>query len=244
MAAEIGREHRKGPRHVVGLDLGQRADPTALAVLRRSVLMGTDPEGSRPPAPRKDRQGVTMYTYDVVHMKRYELGTPYPAIVADVGALLRRPEIQAGEEGKERRPRTAIDATGVGRPVVDLFLQEKLPCEHHPITITGGRGHSREFWPGGLGVVSYNTAKLELCATVQALLGTGRLKVVPTLPLADVLKQELLNFQVKLSAAANEQFGAWRENTHDDLVLAIALAAWLSEARAGSFEPFRFYRIS
>ena len=32
--------------------------------------------------------------------------------------------------------------------------------------------------------------------------------------------------EVKVSAAGNEQFGAWREGQHDDLVLAVALACW------------------
>jgi hypothetical protein len=35
--------------------------------------------------------------------------------------------------------------------------------------------------------------------------------------------------QVKVSTAGNEQFGAWREGAHDDLVLAVALACWAVE---------------
>jgi hypothetical protein len=37
------------------------------------------------------------------------------------------------------------------------------------------------------------------------------------------------DFQVKITAAANEVFGVWREGQHDDLVLAVAIAAWLAE---------------
>jgi hypothetical protein len=40
-----------------------------------------------------------------------------------------------------------------------------------------------------------------------------------------------LAFQVKVTASAHETFGSWRENAHDDLVLAVALAAWLGERR-------------
>ena len=32
---------------------------------------------------------------------------------------------------------------------------------------------------------------------------------------------ELLNFEVKITAAANDTCSAWREGTHDDLVLAL-----------------------
>ncbi len=44
-----------------------------------------------------------------------------------------------------------------------------------------------------------------------------------------MLVRELENFRVKITAAANETFGAWREGQHDDLVIAVALACWLAE---------------
>jgi hypothetical protein len=34
---------------------------------------------------------------------------------------------------------------------------------------------------------------------------------------------------VKITPTANEAFGAWREGAHDDLVLAVAIAAWEGE---------------
>ena len=40
------------------------------------------------------------------------------------------------------------------------------------------------------------------------------------------------NFRVKVTDAANETFGAWRERPHDDLVLAVAIAAWQAERPA------------
>jgi hypothetical protein len=46
---------------------------------------------------------------------------------------------------------------------------------------------------------------------------------------AETLETELQNFRVKITAAANETFGAWRERDHDDLVLALALAVWHAE---------------
>jgi len=44
-----------------------------------------------------------------------------------------------------------------------------------------------------------------------------------------VLTRELLNFQVKINDLAHDSYGAWREGTHDDLVLAVALACWAAE---------------
>ena len=46
------------------------------------------------------------------HLERLPLGTPYPLIVAHVGRLLGK--FPAGTE-------IAIDLTGVGKPVFDMF---------------------------------------------------------------------------------------------------------------------------
>jgi hypothetical protein len=47
---------------------------------------------------------------------------------------------------------------------------------------------------------------------------------------------------VKITAAANETFAAWREGAHDDLVLAVALACWHAD-RAPAL-PFSWYRTN
>ena len=52
------------------------------------------------------------------------------------------------------------------------------------------------------------------------------------LPLAETRVAELDNFRVKKTALGADTFGAgteWRENAHDDLVLAVALAVWAGE---------------
>jgi hypothetical protein len=36
----------------------------------------------------------------------------------------------------------------------------------------------------------------------------------------------MADMRVKMTAAGNEQYEAWRESAHDDLVLAVALACW------------------
>jgi hypothetical protein len=38
--------------------------------------------------------------------------------------------------------------------------------------------------------------------------------------------EEMMAMEVKVSPAGNEQYAAWREGTHDDLVFAVALAYW------------------
>jgi hypothetical protein len=54
--------------------------------------------------------------------------------------------------------------------------------------------------------------------------------------LAETLREELQNFKVTISAGGHDRYGAggdalsWREQPHDDLVLAVALAAWSCES--------------
>jgi hypothetical protein len=62
-----------------------------------------------------------------------------------------------------------------------------------------------------------------------------RLQIARGLPDATALVRELQQFQVKITAAANETFGVWRDGQHDDLVLAVALACWWAE-RTPPFE--------
>jgi hypothetical protein len=71
--------------------------------------------------------------------------------------------------------------------------------------------------------------KKELVSVLQVMLQARRIKVAPTLPEAKTLVRELTTFQVKITPAANEVFGAWREGQHDDLVLAVAIAIWQAE---------------
>ena len=62
------------------------------------------------------------------------------------------------------------------------------------------------------------------------MLQTGRLKIAGGLLEAKTLIQELLAFQVKINTNAHDTYGAcWREGTHDDLVLAVAMAAWKAD---------------
>lgn len=188
------------PRYYLGLDLGQAKDFTALVILEK--------HGSNSPTAE----------YHARHLQRYELGTSYPAIVADVAQILKRAVFQSG------RPTLALDGTGVGRSVVDLFRRAKLAARLLPITITGGERVTEE---DGYTRVP----KRDLVGVVQVALQTSRLKIAASLPEAVTLTQELQNFQVKITDAANDTYGVWREGAHDDLVLALALGLWAANNR-------------
>ena len=68
-------------------------------------------------------------------------------------------------------------------------------------------------------------------STLKVLFQTKRLKIAERLPEAQILIEELLNLQVKISLAGHDSYGAWREGTHDDLLLAASLACWAGEKK-------------
>ena len=186
--------------YYVGLDLGQAQDYTALTVIEKT-------------------QALPRPGYHVRHLERPELGTSYPAIVDRVQALMRSPELRG-------QAALVVDATGVGRPVVDLFRKAKL----RPVAITITGGNEVTSVSGG-----FNVPKRDLITTLQVLFQSGDLKVASRLPLAQVLVQELLNFKVKINVkTAHDSYEAWREGVHDDLVLAVALAAWYGKRQKGA----------
>lgn len=202
-------------RYFLGLDLAQVQDYTALAGIKRIAA----------PLPRGD-PGPAQY--HVGYLERVR-GVPYPEIVSRVQGVVGRPELVTWRDGwtpgqpEAQLPTLVVDRTGVGAAVFDMLRDAKLAPIG--ITITGGADPA-------VGVQGLSVPKRDLVATVQVLLQTGRLKIAEELQLASTLTRELLNFQVRIDPrTAHDSYGAWREGTHDDLVLAVALAVWYGESR-------------
>ena len=193
-------------RHFVGLDLGQPHEFTALAVLERPLASAADLlAGSRP-------------AYALRHLRRFPLGTPYPAVMQAVVSLLGSARLSD--------PTLVVDQTGVGHAVVGMLadaLRGRTSCLFFPVTLTAGHAVTG----GEDGVL--HVPKRELVGTLQVLLQTRRLQVSRSLPDAAVLVQELENFRTKVTTARQETLESWREGRHDDLILAVAVAAWLGE---------------
>ena len=195
------------PEYVVGLDLGQAADYTALAVAeRRMVPTGEFTRRGRP---------LTEAHYAVRHLQRFPLGTSYPTIVEEVARMVAAPELQP-------EPVLIVDATGVGAPVLDLLDGRIRSTVVVGVTITGGMDVSYE---GS----HYRVPKRDLVSAVNVLLQSKRLRFAGGLPEAAILRQELQQFRVRITATAHDTFGVWGEGALDDLVLAVALACWYGE---------------
>lgn len=214
---------------LVGVDLGQQRDYTAISVTERvHAPTGREIEGerwdSRLEAYFAARVPEMAVEYRVRHLERPALGTPYTEIAQRILELVKT---LGGE------PALVVDATGVGRPVMDMLFKELrgglkgttikvTPC---PVTITGGDSASRN--PDGGG---WRVPKRDLVSAALVLLQNGRLKIAEALPLRETLVRELLNFRVKINiSTAHDSYEAWREGDHDDLVLSVALACWAGE---------------
>jgi hypothetical protein len=103
--------------------------------------------------------------------------------------------------------------------VVDLLRAARPRAILMPVTITSGQTESA-------GEGFYRVPKRNLIIGLQIPFQQGRLHIAAGLPFAKTLVEEMMAMEVKVSPAGNEQYAAWREGTHDDLVFAVALAYW------------------
>jgi hypothetical protein len=195
---------------IVGLDLGQSADYTALSVIENVLT----PDVAKPA--KKHR------TLHLRHLERYPLRTLYPDIADGVTKLMQDPKLSPnvfyGGTIRPTSPMLIVDQTGVGPAVTDLLKKKGLTFK--AVTITGGYKVNYE---GG----SWHVPKRDLVGALEVYFHTGTLKVAEDLKLWPALREELLNFKRKINLkTAHDSYEHWRESDHDDLVLATALACW------------------
>lgn len=231
MTVEVKSVPKHPPGYIVGVDLGQARDYTAICVLeytdRQTGRSRQRRVGNWATGGASDLVPETEHVYQVRHLERLPLGTPYPEQAERVAAVINRVKALQREQHvwpqpEPKAPRLVADQTGVGRPVVDMLRALDLRGLY-AVTIHGGDGVSRTGR-------EYRIPKRELVSVLQVLLQTDRLSVAKALPEADTLVREMLAFKVKISDKGHDSYGNdWRENDHDDLVLAVALAAWVGE---------------
>ncbi len=192
----------------IGIDIGQKVDPTAIAVL--------EVESRRGPAGWEDH-------YLARHLERLPLSTPYPAVAARLGEIIGNVRQLVLDE--RRRPFGApvpgleldvyADATGVGQPVVDV-----LRASGRSVTAVYFTHGDRRTVEGA----QITLGKAWLVSRLKTLFQTGRLHL-PRTPEAVALERELLDYEIRVAEDANDRYGAFKTGAHDDLVTALGLAA-------------------
>jgi hypothetical protein len=139
------------------------------------------------------------------HIERLPLDTPYTSVVKRIEALV--DSIPACQ--------IVLDATGVGRPVLDSLRAAGI--EPLAVSITAGR---KSRYENGM----YYLPKRELVRALITALENGKLQIASGLPLANVFLDEVSDFKRTVSAKGYVSYEA--ANGHDDLVIAAALAVW------------------
>jgi hypothetical protein len=191
-------------RFFFGLDLGKVHDYTATAVIERAEL-----RGSFDHAQWAYRKVVELR---LRFLRRTPLGTSYPQVVAQTVDLTRHPTFDG-------RVDLSVDATGVGRPVIDMLRDAPRRGRLRPVIVSPGE---LQHETNGF----YYVPKRDLISGLELLFQTGGLKIAEDLEERQALIEELLAMERRSTAGGREQFGVWRSGKHDDLVFAVALAVW------------------
>jgi hypothetical protein len=215
------------PELTLAVDPAQAFDYTGLVALEHHAGSPSDPR------PR--------YTARMIERWRHKPYTMLPSLVRRAEEKLRRlaaDELFAAvgavvDPWHDVRLTLVVDASGVGAPVIDLLTDAGLvPVS---VVITGG------FQVNRLDGRGFSVPKADLVSAVQLLLEGRRLRIPKELPHAETLTRELENFRYDISPAGHVRYGAgpagseavlWRgDGSHDDLLLATAIAAWHAETQ-------------
>lgn len=199
--------------YIMGVDLGQVQDYTAICVVQ--VEAGRWGIRDRildivwhPPLERQ---------FNIVHLERIPLGTSYPDIANIVAERYAALPPEGGHD-------LLADATGVGRPVVQLMRQ--IGLDARAVTITGGNNVDGTAF-------GTKVPKRDLVSAVQVIMQNGQMHVAEGLREGPAFAKELQNFKYKINLAGHDTYEAWRERDKDDMVLACAIAVWWGKKTIG-----------
>lgn len=158
------------------------------------------------------------------YASRFQLNLSYVDQVVKLRSIL-------GRQSLGPSIKLIVDRTGVGEAACDLIKRAITNAEIIPITITSGNRVTIHK-DGGFGV-----PKKDLVSALRVSMESGRLKKAARLPNKEVLDSELRAFQIQFNQRGHASFEAGGSE-HDDLVLSLALAVWLSE-NEGKFDVHR-----
>lgn len=188
----------------VGLDLAQVHDYSVVAVVERQERITRYPWGDR----RYGDAEVDDY-FNITNLRRWDHGTGYPDIVAEVGAMLKMLGIMGAP--------IILDASGIGGPPAALFreawrgdLGDSAPW---PIIITGSQTPAqRSHVPRGV-----------LLSELRIKAQQRRIAIAADLSLKDALVRELAELRLSKGPKGADLY---ESGEHDDLVLAVSMATW------------------
>jgi hypothetical protein len=195
--------------YFIGVDLGQRRDRTAIAVIERSDIASNTRNAVTFAPDVRTRRAVR-------HLERFPLDTPYPVIAERVAKLANR--LAASGPCS-----VIVDATGVGLPVVDALRIPAARWRLMPVTI----GHAeRETHVDGF----WRVGKRDLVARLQVAFDFEELIIARDLEESETLVEELTAMRASIQSTGRTRYESPGES-HDDLAVALALAWWALDSR-------------
>ncbi len=190
------------PHFIISASLGEGIQPTALAVVEQEIVKGR--------SWRAENKALRLR-----HLERLPLQESYPDIVARVSTLLEAPEVK--DEERCGGAQVVLDVTGSGRAILELF--EAAEIKPIVVTITGALEEKVDS-------NDWRVPKVELVGALRVVYETERLKMAKSLAFVPTLLDELRDFKMRPPRIDPSDPESCREGQFDDLVFAVALAAW------------------
>lgn len=193
---------------IVGADIGQKVDPTAIVVAE--ALFAGSGRGA-------------AWGFTIRHMERLPLNTSYPDVAARILQVVERVDAQQepANTHTDIPVHVVVDSTGVGAPVVDILRRE---LQGTWATLAEATFTHGDRLIGAFGDQKMSVGKAYLVSRLQALFQTQRIHLPKNHAEADAMATELMDYEIRISEDANDKYGAFRVGTHDDLVTALGLA--------------------
>jgi hypothetical protein len=192
-------------RYCVGIDLGQKRDRTAIAVVEVPHAQPLD-----------DRR------YSVKYLKRLQQGLLYTKVAGKVKRLNEQLRADAQERGLWCHVTYILDSTGVGEGVSEMIIKALPNADIRKCYLTGGINPSEEG-------IQIKLPKTQMASTLVALFDDGRVRFPKSSKEIEAMVEELLNYEIHVSEEGHDQYGAFKIGSHDDLVTALGLACWYAE---------------
>ena len=228
----------------IGIDLGQKSDPTAIVVCEEKLDMipRRVPAGAGGVTTTITERGPAPSCWTARAVTRLPLNTSYPDVAKIVAGIVSDLHTRH-QAGVRKNPwpeapalaniRVIVDATGVGVPVVELIREALKPYKATVVaaTFTYGRNlnkHSAGQWTVG---------KAYLVGRLQALLQSAAIKL-PDTPEVRALCSELEAYEIRISDEGKDTYGA-KTGKHDDMATALGLATLIDTPR-----PNQVQRVS
>lgn len=209
---------------LVGVDVGQKVDPSCIAVVEakqvhrgrqriaRHVPAGVTNSGYREAYDEWEKVFETEYT--ILSIRPLPLQTSYLEVGERIASIL------CDDRVLHRERTLRVDVTGVGAPVLEVIqgaLSSRAGASGVIVKgITFTHGDKYDNHTGVMG-------KAFLVSRLQSLI-QQQLIAAPDVPSVRDMIEELKVYEIKIDQDGNDKYGAFKVGTHDDMVTALGLA--------------------